>query len=255
MDEILGEGQKRLAVFLDYDGTLSPIVSRPEDAVLSPTMRDSVQRLARQCTVAVVSGRGLKDVRERVELPEIVYAGSHGFEIVGPNGLRAENEQAKACLNDLDQAEAELNKKLAAIPGSQVERKKYSLAIHYRNVDDQHVPAVEQAVQAVAEQHSNLRRSGGKKVFELQPAINWHKGKAVLWLLETLHLNGPEVLPIYIGDDLTDEDAFAVLRERGVGIVVRDEPRTTAARYALESPQEVGTFLELLIRRSKNTPL
>jgi len=249
-EEILGARGQRLAVFLDYDGTLTPIVARPEDATLGSQMRETVERLAQACQVAVVSGRDLADVRERVGLDGIVYAGSHGFDIVGPGGLRKENPEARTCLPALDQAEAALRQATAAIPGAQIERKKYSIAIHFRNVPDARVKDVEPLVDAVAEQHSNLRKGHGKKVFELQPDIEWHKGRAVLWLLQALKLDTPEVLPLYVGDDLTDEDAFKALRERGVGIVVRDEPRPTAARYALDNTREVGSFLALLASRA-----
>jgi len=150
----------------------------------------------------------------------------------------------------LDKAEAALRQKTAAIPGAQIERKKYSIAIHFRNVPEDRVTEVEPLVDAVAAQHSNLRKGHGKKVFELQPDIEWHKGRAVLWLLQALKLDSPEVLPLYVGDDLTDEDAFKALRERGVGVVVRDEPRPTAARYALENTGEVGSFLALLASRA-----
>ncbi len=246
VDKILTPPTRKLAVFLDYDGTLTPIVARPEDAVLKDQMREIVRRLARVRPVAVISGRDLADVRERVGLEEIIYAGSHGFDIIGPGGLRKENPQAQTALPALDEAEAALQEKVAGIPGAQIERKKYSIAIHFRNVPEARVREVEPIVEAVARQHPNLRKGYGKKVFELQPRIDWHKGRAVMWLLEALSLDTPDVLPIYLGDDLTDEDAFEALRERGVGIVVRDEPRPTAATYALESPDEVGAFLARL---------
>ncbi len=251
VQQLVGDGHQRMVVFLDYDGTLTPIVARPEDAVLSEPMRVVVQQLARQATVAVVSGRGLADVRERVGLEEIIYAGSHGFEIAGPLGLHRENDAAQACLPALDQAEAVLRRHLDGIPGAQVERKKFSLAVHYRNVTDEQVDAVARQVAQVAAQHEHLRRASGKKVYELQPQIDWHKGKAVRWLLKTLKLDTSEVLPFYLGDDLTDEDAFAVLEDCGVGIVVRDAARLTGARYALDSTEEVRRFLEQLTSRGR----
>ena len=146
----------------------------------------------------------------------------------------------------LDKVETELRREFADIPGAQIERKKYSIAIHFRNVEESRLAEIEPRVDEVAGQHPDLRKAQGKKIFELQPDIAWDKGRAVLWLLAVLGLNTPDVLPIYLGDDLTDEDAFEVLRERGVGIVVRDEPRPTAARYALDSTAEVGSFLALL---------
>jgi alpha,alpha-trehalase len=86
----------------------------------------------------------------------------------------------------------------------------------------------------------------GKKVYELLPDIDWDKGKAVLWLLETLDL---KVLPIFIGDDRTDEDAFRALEKRGVGILISEQPQVTAASYRLNNPEEVERFLRELIAR------
>lgn len=251
IDEIAASHAKRLAVFLDYDGTLTPIVAQPEDAVLSKEMRNTIRRLAKVCPVAVVSGRDLPDVRERVGLEEIIYAGSHGFDIAGPDGLRQENPEAQDFLPALDEAEAKLRDQLADIEGAQVERKKYAIAIHFRNATEASVAVIEQAVDAARSNHPKLRKAHGKKIFELQPDIDWHKGRAVTWLLQALDLNGPEVLPIYIGDDVTDEDAFRTLRGRGSGIVVCDEPRETAAQYGLKSTAEVSSFLDRLVARLK----
>ena len=247
VDKIVTSRTRPLAIFLDYDGTLTPIVARPEDAVLDDKMREVVRQLARSCRVAVVSGRDLADVRQRVGLDNVVYAGSHGFDISGPNGLRKENPDAQSCLSSLDEAEALLRNQVADIPGVQVERKKYSVATHFRNVPPDRADAVEPVVDAVAARFGNLRKGYGKKVFELQPNIEWDKGRAVMWLLQALELEGTGVLPLYFGDDFTDEDAFLALRDRGVGIIVRDEPRPTAARYALDNTVEVGSFLALLV--------
>ena len=106
---------------------------------------------------------------------------------------------------------------------------------------------VAQAVDEVAARHRELRRINGKKVYELLPDIDWHKGKAVLWLLETLELERGKAFPIFIGDDRTDEDAFSALEKRGVGILVSEQPQVTAASYWLNNPEEVERFLRALI--------
>src|SRR5205823_1475113 len=111
--------------------------------------------------------------------------------------------------------ETELREALDEIPGAQLERKHFSVAAHYRNVNENDAFRVALAVDAVAARHRELRRMDGKKVYELLPDIDWNKGKAVLWLLETLGLEGRNALPIYIGDDRTDEDAFRALEQRG----------------------------------------
>jgi alpha,alpha-trehalase len=238
---------KKTALFLDYDGTLTPIVERPEQAVLSPQMRAILKTMAERCTVAIVSGRGLKDVQERVTLEGLYYAGSHGFEIDGPGQERIRNEKGSEALPALNEAENELRSLLTDIHGALVERKKYSVAIHYRRVASDQVEMVENKVNDVLQRHSGLRKGHGKKVFELQPDVEWNKGLAVLWLMERLGLHNEAVRPIYIGDDVTDEDAFFVLQKWGAGIVVHDgEERYSYARYGLVDPEEVLTFLQNL---------
>ena len=146
-------------------------------------------------------------------------------------------------------AEAELHAALDAVAGAQIERKKYSIAVHYRNVAEADLAAVETVVGQTLQRHPTLRDLPGKKVHDLQPRIDWDKGKALLHVLRTLGLERPQVLPIYIGDDITDEDAFAALRRRGIGIVVRDEPRPTVARLALDSPAQVHRLLAAVLAR------
>jgi alpha,alpha-trehalase len=235
------------ALFLDYDGTLTPIVAQPDQAVLSEAMRETLRTLAETCTVAIVSGRGLDDVRQRVALENMTYAGSHGFEIDGPNQTRLRNEKGAQALPALDAAEKQLHNRLADIEGALVERKRFSIAVHYRNVAAAHTDAVADIVDEVLYDHDGLRKGHGKKVFELQPDVAWDKGHAVRWLLRRLDLDEKTVRPIYIGDDVTDEDAFRVLQESGLGIVVHGrETRSTYARYGLADPEEVQTFLQQL---------
>lgn len=233
-------------VFLDYDGTLSPIVARPEDATLSSETRDTLIGLADQCTVAVVSGRGKSDVESRVGIDNLYYAGSHGFEISGPQGVQLEHPEAQELLPLLDEAEKELTKKLAPVDGAQVERKKYAIAVHYRNVHEKDADTVAEIVDETAARYEGLRKGTGKKVFELRPQIEWDKGTALLWLLSTLGLERPEVVPLYLGDDLTDEDAFRVLTLRGIGIVVGEGTRHSDAQYRLANTDEVREFLRTL---------
>lgn len=234
---------KRPAVFLDYDGTLTPIVARPDLAVLDDSVRAGVARLAGLCPVAVVSGRDLDDVARLVNLPELVYAGSHGFDIRGPD-LRTQigAEQTPA----LDRAEAALKRELSAIDGALVERKRFAIAVHTRLVAPEHKAAVGDAVRRQAESLSGLRVTGGKEIHELRPNVPWDKGRAVLSLLDTLGLAGPDVAPIYIGDDETDEDAFRALAGRGTGIRVMDGPAPTVAGWRLRDPGEVAAFLDRL---------
>lgn len=253
IDDIIRQvGDRHLALFLDYDGTLTPIVDSPDQAVLSPQMKQTVERLGdmdQKCTVAVVSGRDLGDVRERVGIDNIAFAGSHGFDILGPEGDSMMLEKGEDFVPALDRAEEELRSRTRRIDGALLERKRYSLAVHYRQVADKDVPTVEKHVDQVVEQIGELRKTHGKKVYDLQPNIDWDKGKAVDWLLEKLGLAGDDVVPMYVGDDVTDEDAFRALAGRGITVSVQETEKPTAAGYRVHDPEEVKQFLDRLADR------
>jgi trehalose 6-phosphate phosphatase len=273
---------RRLALFLDYDGTLSPIAARPELAVFPAAARAAVQRLALRGPVAVLSGRGRADVAAMVDLPELWYGGSHGFDIAGPPPAAGEpplrHEVGEGVPARMDRLAGRLREDLAGIPGVLVESKRFSVAIHYRLAAEKDLPRIEAAVdratavptaanpapakEAAAASSATakaaaaaigaailpgLRKTGGKKVFEIRPDVEWDKGRALLWLLNRLGLDAPDVVPLYLGDDLTDEDAFiATAARHGIPILVADPPRSTAAAYRLRNPTEVLDFLTRL---------
>jgi trehalose 6-phosphate phosphatase len=242
---------RRPAVFFDFDGTLSDIVDDPDAAELSVGAAEALTSLAAQCPVAVLSGRDLADVRQRIGLPGIWYAGSHGFELTGPDGAHHQNEEAAAAIPVLERATADLREQLGQIAGVMVEHKRFGVAVHYRNAARDRVGEVLAAVRA-AGRRSTLRVTTGREVIELRPNLDWDKGKTLRWVLD--HVSDAEaapLMPVYLGDDITDEDAFDAVRDDGVAIVVRhteDGDRATAAQYALDSPQRVVVFTERLAR-------
>jgi alpha,alpha-trehalase len=193
-------------------------------------------------------------VQALVGVEGLVYAGSHGFDIATRQGSVAGSNERDQYLPLLAEVEAGLHAALDGVAGAQTERKKYSIAVHYRNVADADLAALEAAVADALQRHPTLRDLPGKKVHDLQPRIDWDKGKALWHVLRTLGLDRPDVLPIYIGDDITDEDAFAALRRRGIGIVVRDESRPTLARLALDSPADVHRWLAAVLRHLQRVP-
>jgi trehalose-phosphatase len=245
VQEIAGTSERNLMIFLDFDGTLTPIVDRPDQAVLSDSTRAVLRTLAARVPVAVLSGRELEDVRKRVAVDGIIYAGSHGFDIAGPDNIQ--RQAGTEFFGSLNRAETELRHTLADITGALVERKRFSIAAHYRKVNENDFPKLKAAVCEVIKRHQQLRNMDGKKVYELLPHLDWNKGKAASWILENLAPNQKKVRPIYIGDDRTDEDAFRAVKGEGAGILVTEEPRTTAAQYSLKDPSEVERFLTVLI--------
>lgn len=238
---------KQMALFLDYDGTLTPIVDTPDAAIMADDMRSAVRRLAELCTTAIVSGRARSKVYEFVRVDGVFYAGSHGFDIAGPRGSTIQHEEGKRFLPEIEKAYRRIAERIHGISGALVEHTGFSLSVHYRLVPQDQVSQVERIVDQVLAEHPSLRKSLGKKVFEIRPAIEWDKGKAVEWILRALDLDKAEVAPIYLGDDATDEDAFKVVRDTGIAILVAESPRRSAASYSLRDSKEVKEFLTLLI--------
>lgn len=230
---------------LDYDGTLTPIVEDYTKAYLSDEMRQKLKDASKVVSIAIVSGRDLRFIKEKVDLDELYYAGSHGFEIEGPDDFHYEIKESKEILPILDDAEGKLHEKLNSIEGVEVERKKYAIAIHYRKVKEVDLPQVNKIVNDLVEEYEKLIRTEGKKVIELKPDIDWDKGKAVKVVGNQILSDENAQLVFYLGDDVTDEDAFKVI-ENGFGILVgrpEDEGYETYANYFLEDVEEVKKFL------------
>jgi trehalose 6-phosphate phosphatase len=267
----LGESQRfaqrlsgrRPAVFLDYDGTLTPIVDRPEDAVLSERMRDEVRSLAERTTVCVVSGRDRPVVAQLMGIEDLVIAGSHGFDIGGDRDGMVRHDAVTGFADLLCTVTDRLRTEIESVRGSAVEPKRFSVAVHYRLVapgEHRYVKAVVDTL--LADYPDQLTVTPGKMVYEIQPKVDWNKGRAVQYLCHALHVDGEEFVPLYLGDDITDEDAFRTLKEpadgmrqcHGIGVVVADlgDPeqagRSTAADFVLESTGEVQRFLSTLAR-------
>jgi alpha,alpha-trehalase len=236
---------KEVVIFFDYDGTVTPIVSHPKDAKLSEAMKNTLIKLSNQCTLAVISGRGLNDIKSLVGIKGIHYAGSHGYEIEGPC-IKMEYEGALKFVKTFDILEREITKQLENVKGALVERKKFSIALHYRNVSESEAHLVENAADEAVKKYPKLRKSYGKKVYELQPDLQWNKGKALEWLMQKLHIQKMGSKVFYIGDDITDEDAFSAIKTYGIGILVGAEARTTCAQYKLRDTDQTLHFLEIL---------
>ena len=241
----------KLAIFLDYDGTLTPIVSDPSQAVLSQKSRNVLKKLSTRCPVIILSGRDVKDVKKMVGLKSIIYVGSHGFDIAVRNrGIRVNTNWYKF-LPALNDAEEQLRVRLNDLPGVIVERKKFSIAIHYRKVAKSYLAILKLRFNRTASQFPSLKKTNGKEILELLPNSQWNKGAALDLLLDILWPNS-KVVPIFIGDDLTDEGAFCAIKNKGVGIFVGKSKRDTCAKYSLRNSIEVRAYLERLSQGLRN---
>jgi trehalose-phosphatase len=236
-------------VFLDYDGTLSPIVDRPGEAHMPTDMRTALADLAERAPTVIVSGRGLDVLQGFVALDSVHYAGDHGLAIAGADGtvLRPDAvAETDAALPDLLAA---VETEIGGVPGVLIEPKRHSVAVHYRLADAAARDRVVDAAHDMAARFPAFRVVRGKMVEELRPDIDWDKGVAVAWLRDRLDPDRDHV-PVYVGDDLTDEDAFRVLDGEGVSVVVGHGSRDTLAEWRLAGVGEVRHFLERLGRRS-----
>lgn len=234
-DQIAGA---RPALFLDYDGTLAELAPRPEQAVLSKNMRCLVHRIGRVCPVAIVSGRDLADVMALVGVSGLIYAGSHGLDIVTPSGTYQLGEEFRPAI---ERAKTSLEAALAHIDGALVQPKRYAITVHTRLVDPAKKQEVAEIVQMVLAGEPTLRWMGGKEMHELRPDIPWDKGTAVEHIIEVAGIG--DRLPVYIGDDLTDEDAFRAMIGRGIGIIVGHHGAPTVATFRLSDVASVEDFL------------
>ncbi|KAL0324438.1 UNVERIFIED_CONTAM: putative trehalose-phosphate phosphatase F [Sesamum calycinum] len=264
---------RKLVMFLDYDGTLSPIVDDPDRAFMSSEMRSALNSVAKHFPTAIISGRSRDKVYELVGLTELYYAGSHGMDIMFPakdmvsknhvNCVKYTDSEGKEVnlfqpasefLPVINEVFRKLDEIVRDIKGAKVENHKFCVSVHYRNVDENSWPVIAQFVHDILKDYPRLRLTHGRKVLEVRPTIDWDKGKAVEFLLESLGFSSSDVLPIYIGDDRTDEDAFKVLRERnrGYGILVSAVPKESNAFFSLRDTSEVHGFLESLVRMARD---
>jgi len=236
---------------LDFDGTLAPINVNPGAATMPLQSRRALRALeaGHRSSVAIISGRALPDLRERVRMEEIIYAGNHGLEITGP-GMHFIEPTAARRVEALEELSRQLQVRLRHIPGVEVESKVFTASIHFRRASRSSLDEVHKTVQdAVIPIVSLFQVTQGLQVFEIRPRVNWHKGLAVRWIREALGRR--DALAMYLGDDLTDEDAFRALPD-GITISVGRTAGTCAAYY-IEMQESVQEFLQWLAGLLGNT--
>lgn len=241
-----------LFIFLDFDGTLTPITETPDKAVMSKEVKDILREISNKPTakLAFISGRALEDIKNKIGLENVIYSGNHGLEIEGPK-IKFKHLVSPKYKMILDRIRNDLQQKISTIRGVFVEDKGLSLSLHYRMADKNKIPQVKVIFHETIILYlvrNKIKIRAGKMVLEVRPPIEWDKGKIVLWLLtrQIFAARKANILPIYIGDDATDEDAFKALRNKGLTIFV-GEPKESHAQYYLKSPKEVIDFLKRVL--------
>lgn len=233
-----------IALFLDFDGTLVPIQKDPAQCFLSGRIKKQLKLIADSTHfyIIILSGRSLSDIKKRVGIKKIYYGGNHGLDISG-SGMRYTHPEAQKTKSIINAIERRLKKEIAKIKGAWLENKKYSLSLHFRSVTATDIPLIKKIFRNTVDEFLKknlLSVIKGKKVLELVPAVSWDKGKAVFLILQRLK---HKCLPIYIGDDQTDETAFRALNKKGITIRVGKSAKTDASYY-LKSQREVSEFLK-----------
>ncbi len=241
---------RHVLLFLDFDGTLAPIAPTPDEAALPAETRAFLHDLVAggRCSIAVVSGRSLDDLRAKVGIDGVAYIGNHGLEAAF-SGSHPVFKPSAAVRELLELVRSDLDWRLKGIPGVLFEDKGASVAVHYRLVEPERAGAVETAVRAsvaALDVAGLLEIVPGKKVLDVRQQIGWNKGSAVSWLLRgEERRRGEPVYPIYVGDDVTDEDGFRAVAGRGIGVLV-GEPRESGATHYVRNPGEVVRLLRLV---------
>jgi trehalose 6-phosphate phosphatase len=245
---------ENLFLFLDFDGTLTPIVSRPELALCPPEIKRLLEELRDlpKVYLAIISGRSLEDLRKKVGISGIFYVGTHGLESENFQG-RHKRFLSSTRIRELKRIAKNLQNSLKEIPGILFEEKGPILSVHYRNVPQKSIATISQKVEKELQQRRDRWKiASGKMVLEIQPNVDFHKGKAVREILKIFP--SAALLPIYLGDDQTDEDAFRVLKGQGISVFIGRGTFPSAADFFLENPDEVQEFLFRCqeIRRARN---
>ena len=261
--KILGRAEKALIIkkikdaktavfFLDYDGTLTPIRKKPHYARIKKETRDLLKRLSgrKGTRVFILSGRSISDIKSLLRLNTIYYIGNHGIELKGPRGYSYIYPPAVAAIPAVQRCYRALRKKIK-FKGIALENKKYTLSLHYRGAFQKDVPLIKKIFRNTIKglkDASEIRVTSGKKVLEVRPNIDWDKGKILSKVLKQDARK--KELPVCIGDDRTDEDAFRALKKKGVSVVVSKHRKKTLAHYRLESPEKVVMFLKSVLQET-----
>lgn len=239
-----------LFLALDFDGTLAPIQADPDAVEVPEATRTTLDRLMnrQRIELAIVTGRQVADVRNRLGFATLNYAGNHGLRLVH-NDTVTIHQEAVASVDAIDETCERLSMRLADWDGCFVENNVLSATIHYRQASEGVGPVVREMIEEIIDElgyTEALTVTDGKRIYELRPPVDWDKGRAVEWLRERIVPDGQRWQTVYVGDDVTDEAAFRTVGNDGLSIVVGRPTRSTAARYRLANTGDVRSFLSWL---------
>jgi len=241
---------ENVALFLDYDGTLVFFEDRPQDVVTSNEVKAVIKHILQneKFYVFIVTGRTLDEIKKLLDIGGLSYAALHGLDIVLQNGKNYNLQERKDFRSILNQIKKYSEDEFKNEKGVYLEDKELTLAFHYRMVEKEKsqemIDKFLNLVNKVGNPNS-IDVLHGSKVVEIRPK-GWNKGKAVELILKKVSKN-KNFLPIYIGDDTTDEDAFNSIGSKGITIFVENnEERSTSAQYSLKNPNEVLDFLKMI---------
>jgi trehalose 6-phosphate phosphatase len=230
----------RILLGCDFDGTLSPIVSHAAAAEMLPGARHALERLVELpgVCVVIISGRSLTDLRRKVEIPKAFYSGNHGLELLadGAESLAPGAGQGRPFLREILPQLAEM---LAPVPGVWIEDKRWTASVHYRLVPEEHRALICQIVQTAMQGIPELVLREGRCVWEIRPTGVWDKGTALRWFMK--HCAIPSRATAFIGDDVTDFDAFAAVPDGWACVVGEAQP--TQASMRLRDPADTADLL------------
>ncbi|XP_050084548.1 uncharacterized protein LOC126570658 [Anopheles aquasalis] len=254
-DQYLGEYLKPgepLALLLDYDGTLAELTSHPNLTQMSGEMRQALRNIADsgKAFVAVISGRDVDGVKEKIGLENIIYSGNHGLEVLYPNGTRHNQGIPNDVAGSFDKMIDHLNREVVH-HGSWVENKRVSLTFHFREAEQQYVAEMAQRAKEIIESYG-YRANEAHASVEGKPPVQWNKGLAAEYILGTSFDPSwrQQRKVIFAGDDTTDEDVMQMIKGSGRSFrVTKDKALVTNADYKIPSVDAVYHLLKWIEAR------
>ncbi len=245
-------GKSLIVLFLDFDGTISPIKSTPKKAKIAPKTQELLKKLSVSPNIltVIISGRSLKDLRQKIPSEIVNLAANHGLEWVIEGKYNHVPLKSKY-LRSLRLAKLSIKNLAESFPNIIIEDKKLGVAIHYRLLDNHQIIIFKTRFKSIIKKYTDanlLEVINGKKVFDIRPAVNWTKGNFAKSIVEKIVSQGRNPLVICIGDDTTDEDMFNKF-DSGITIKV-GKNNVSKSKYYVQNVDEVAKFLQLLIESS-----